>query len=124
MGLIIAIFFLSILLLIGSLLALVISLQRDKKAFQTKLEDRNDLKTILVLLNTYSGASRKHMAIAFVKSGITFIKGPFSNLMNFSKEQLGAIPTNEELDAAKIDLHIAELDAEIERIKAKKAQLI
>jgi len=52
------------------------------------------------------------------------MKGPFSNLMNFSKEQLGAIPTNEELDAAKIDLHIAELDAEIERIKAKKAQLV
>jgi len=121
MGLIIVIVFLSILLLIGSLIALTISLQRDKKTFQIQTEDpKDDLKIILVLLNTYSGASRKHMALAFVKSGITFMKGPFRNLINFSKEQLDALPTNGELDAAKIDLHIAELYAEIERLKTKK----
>ena len=108
-------------LIIGAMIALAIIFERNKKPSPIEAEDqKDDLKTIHVLLKSYAGVSRKHMALAFVKSGIPFMKGPFRNLMNFTEDQLAALPTNEELDAAKIDLHIAELEAEIERLKGKR----
>lgn len=43
---------------------------------------------------------RSDIADGFVSHGITFMKGPFRNSVNFTSEELELLPTNEELHEA------------------------
>jgi lipoprotein NlpI len=83
-------------------------------------ENSNDVAKIRSLLK-YENISREQRAHLFVINGVYFMKGPFRNLENFSYEELGLLPTNEEMDYEKSKLRIAELETEIERLKVKQS---
>jgi len=59
------------------------------------------IQTVKFLLRIYEKSRlRSDIADAFVDHGITFMKGPFRNAVNFTPEELELLPTNEELSEA------------------------
>jgi len=59
------------------------------------------LSKIKLVLKIYGKCrSRSDIADGFVSHGITFMKGPFRNPVNFTSEELDLLPTNEELHEA------------------------
>jgi hypothetical protein len=113
-------------LLIGAIIAVAIALPKSPKATTETIvkipnwQDSSDVAKIRNLLR-YSNISREQRAHLFVTNGVCFMKGPFRNLENFNYEELGLLPTNEELDYAKSKLRISELETEIEQLKVRQS---
>jgi len=71
------------------------------RAMEKDEKDVTRARTLLAIYrSTERPEARKERAEAFVRHGITFMKGPFRSGVNFGPEQLNLLPTNEELSEA------------------------
>ena len=61
----------------------------------------DDVRYIALLLKNNWKLAREEMAEVFVSRGVSFVKGPARSPVNFTKEELAMIPTNDELAQAK-----------------------